>query len=350
MLRTLGSGFGTLARWRAALYTAGWLRRHQLDRPVISIGALSVGGAGKTPTAVLLAGLLREAGWRPAILSRGYRRSGVGPLLVSAGNGGGPLVDAAHAGDEPFWMASVLPEVAVAVAARREEAAHVALASGPRDVYLLDDGFQHLRVARNADLLVIDPAAPFWRDAPMPAGRLRERPAAAARADAFLVIGGDEAQCSQLGERLGARPCFHLVPQPTGCWPATHPPPPATPQPPDGAGGEPPRGPAFAFAGIARPQRFFDDLERGGTKLRGRRVFADHHAYSTADLSSLEQAATEAGAVLLLTTEKDAVRLPRATPAMPIHVWGYRLSARQPRALLDWLQHQAGLEGRGDAA
>jgi tetraacyldisaccharide 4'-kinase len=349
MLKVLGSGFGTLARWRAALYAGGWLPRQRLARPVISVGALSVGGAGKTPTAALLAALLQEAGWRPAILSRGYRRRGVEPLLVSAGDGAGPLVDAAHAGDEPFWLARVLPSVAVAVAARREESARLVLASGAPDLFLLDDGFQHLRVARDVDLLVFNPEAPFWQDAPMPAGRLREAPGAEARAHAFLAIGGSEEDCAQLAQRCGDRPCFQLVRQPAACWPAAQPPPAATATSPSKATASLPGESTFAFAGIARPQRFFEELARHGIELRGRRVFPDHHAYSAADLTAVARDAAAAGAALLLTTEKDAVRLPAAPAGLPIHIWGYRLSARRPDVLLQWLQQQARLAARPDA-
>ena len=202
MLSILGSTWGALARCRASLYESGWLRRHTLERPVISVGALSVGGAGKTPTTALLAGLLSEAGCRPAILSRGYKRSGAAPLLVSRGDGRGPIVAVTEAGDEPFWLASALPAVPVAVASHREEAAQVVLsAMTAADVFLLDDGFQHLRVARDVNLLVVNPERPFWDDAPMPVGRLRESPAAATRADAFLIVGADAESTARLHER-----------------------------------------------------------------------------------------------------------------------------------------------------
>lgn len=350
MLKILGSTWGTLARARASLYAGGWLRSRRLERPVVSVGALSVGGAGKTPTTALLAALLREAGLRPAILSRGYRRQGNAPLLVSAGDGGGPSVTVAQAGDEPFWLARVLPEVAVAVAARREDAARLALASGPRDVFLLDDGYQHLRVARDADLLVVNPEAPFWDDAPLPSGRLREPPSAAARADAFLVIGADASVCATLDQRYGPLPHFVLLRQPAASWPAATAPPAAASQ----QAGEDlpplPRAPLFAFAGIARPHRFFDELSERDLDLRGWRSFPDHHVFTTDDLAEVERAARDAGAELLLTTEKDSVRLPGDATRLPVHVWSYRLAPRAPRELFDWLARQAGLEAWSDAA
>jgi len=352
MLGILGSTWGSVARLRAALYERGWLSQRRLEKPVISVGALSVGGAGKTPTTALLATLLAQAGLRPAILSRGYRRSGKEPLLVSSGDGRGPLVSAGRAGDEPFWLASVLPGVAVAVAARREEAAALAAAAGPVDVFLLDDGFQHLRVARDVDLLVVNPEAPFWSDRPLPSGRLREPATAAGRADAFLLVGDDRGAAEALGRRFVGTAQFELRRQPARCWRLAEAVPEAMPMPtsadPDlgGCAGQP----VFAFAGIARPQRFYDDLEDAGVTVCGRHTFADHHAYSTADLDAVATAAARAGAALLVTTEKDAVRLPDSLLEIPVHVWGYRLATRDPERLVSWLMDRAGLSRETEAA
>jgi len=341
MFRLLGSVWALVARLRASLYRHGWLQRRRLDRPVVSVGALSVGGAGKTPTAALLASLLVEAGRRPAILSRGYRRRGNAPLLVSSGDGSGPLVDAAEAGDEPFWLASVLPGVVVAVAKKREQAADLATRAADVDLFILDDAYQHLRVARDANLLVVNPEAPFWEDSPMPAGRLRESVASAERADAFLIVGDGAAASEWLGRRFPDVPCFELRAQRPRRWKLDSPAPAAD----SGRHFDDPvldpelnAGPAVAFAGIARPQRFFADVEAAGVALVERRSFADHHAFSSADIRDLAKLAEEHGAVALITTEKDSVRLPAELPeSPPIHVWGYRLSAAAPEALLDWL-------------
>jgi len=311
MLTILGSTWGALVRVRASLYERGWLPRRRLDRPVVSIGGLSVGGAGKTPTTALVATLLSEAGFRPAILSRGYRRSGTQPL----------------------------------------DAAQLAAACGQRDVFLLDDGFQHLRLARDANLLVVNPEAPFWDDEPMPSGRLRESPEAAHRADAFLVIGASADTDSALESRFGDRPRFTLRRQEAGCWGATQSPPAAasaTSEP--GVMPAPPDEPAFAFAGIARPSRFFDEAAASDLDLRGHLAFPDHHAFTAADLEDIAGAARRAGAAVLVTTEKDAVRLPDTLPDMPIWVWGYRLAADDPEGFCAWLTTHAGLLKRTDAA
>ncbi len=356
MLRILGSTWGGFSRLRASMYERGWRTPRRLNKPVISIGALSVGGAGKTPATALVASLLQQAGVQPAILSRGYRRSGKEPLLVSSSDGRGPLVDYRAAGDEPFWLASALPGVAVAVAARREEAAR--LTSATTDVYLLDDGFQHIRVARDVDLLVVNPEAPFWTDRPLPAGHLREPPTAAERADAFLVIGDDPDTRTGLEHRAPGRDQFELTPQPPRCRQLAEPVPAATPT---GSGGGPDLGAClgrrvFAFAGIARPERFFRDLAAAGVDLCGQRAFADHHAYVADDLQAVTEAASAAGAEMLVTTEKDAVRIPqratdRPSPSadIPVGVWGYRLSAREPERLVDWLLSHAGLTSKTGA-
>ena len=348
MFRILGYGWRAVAALRASLYEREWLPRHSLDRPVISVGALSVGGAGKTPTTAAIAALLLGAGYRPAILSRGYKRRGSAPLLVSRGDGAGPTVTVREAGDEPFWLASVLRPVPVAVAARREEAAEIVLGSAPVDVFLLDDGFQHLRVQRDVDLVVVRPDSPFWEDRPLPAGRLRESPAAADRATAFLIVGDAASGTGEMLERrFPGKPRFALGPQAPSTWPAGQDPPEATVA--VQAATDTAReigGPAYAFAGIAHPKRFFHDLDGAGVRLTGSRGFADHHAYGKSDIVELAAAARRSGAQVLITTEKDAVQLPDELPDLPVLVWSYRLSPADSQGLLAWLEVQAGLERR----
>jgi tetraacyldisaccharide 4'-kinase len=347
MLRLPAATWAAIGRLRVALYRGGWLRTRKLERPVISVGALSVGGAGKTPATAMIASLLQEAGHRPAILSRGYRRQGSEPLLVSGGDGGGPRTTAAAAGDEPFWLASVLPGVPVAVAGRREEAARLALAAAQVDAFVLDDGFQHLRVGRDVDLLVVDAAVPFWRDLPLPIGRLRESPAAADRADALLLIGGDAETAAEARRRHPRLESFLLAVEPPRAWRQGQPSPAAGAEPPNPAAALELPSPVYAFAGIARPERFFGGLERAGVELSGRRTFPDHHAFGAGELAELDRAAAASGARALVTTEKDAVRLPDPVPGAagrPIWVWGYRLAARDPEALRAWLCRRSGLE------
>lgn len=325
----LGHVWATASAARVALYRHGWLPTRALDRPTVSIGALEMGGTGKTPCTAALAGLLHEAGHRIAILSRGYGRRSSGPLRVSLGDG--PLVDAREAGDEPWGYARGLPGVAVAVAARREQAAAVLSGGFEPDLYLLDDAFQHVRVTRDLDLLAVDSDLPFWNGQPPPGGRLREGVGAAARADGFLVIGPRSEECRrELGRRFPGRPVFGLRREYPGAlalsaW----------------LGGAEsstmPPGPVFAFAGIARPQRFFDALTLAGITIAGNRSFRDHHWYDAADLQQLAEDAASRSAALI-TTEKDASRLARLSSLPPdLYVWPQRLEPHEPAALLEWI-------------
>jgi tetraacyldisaccharide 4'-kinase len=314
----------------------------------MSIGGLSVGGVGKTPAVAALSELLIAMGTRPAILSRGYRREGREPLLVSRGNGR-VLVPDRMAGDEPFWLARTLPKATVAVASRREEAAELALDAAPLDVFLLDDAFQHLRVSRDVNFLVVDASTPFWRDHPMPAGRLREYPSAASRADAFLLVSnGEHDVLPSLRARHPERPVFELRPMRPAAWSFTHyaagstlgaagsTPVKATQLPDPLPPAELPQ-PLYAFAGIAQPNRFFEDLTKAGIVLAGSDNFSDHHAYEPTDLRRLEREAQAAGAAALITTEKDAVRIPADGLSVETYVWRYRLQPRQPAVLGKWL-------------
>jgi tetraacyldisaccharide 4'-kinase len=345
MFKLLGAPWGAIAAMRAATYQRGWRQIAELPRPTLSVGGLSVGGVGKTPSVAAIAELLIATGLSPAILSRGYRRQGRHPLLVSRGHGQ-LLVDPRRAGDEPFLLARTLPRAIVAVAARREQAAELALSAGEVDAFLLDDAYQHLRVARDVNFLVVDSSLPFWQDTPLPAGGLRESPAAASRADAFLLVVGSGADIMpSLRARHPDVPVFKLETAAPAAWSLT-----------DYAGCVTADGhvttavqspspmapvdlpqPLFAFAGIARPNRFFEDLEEMGLALAGRRSFPDHHVYKPTELRRLEQQARDAGANALITTEKDAVRLSAHEKRVEIYVWRYRLRPRRPEVLGKWL-------------
>jgi len=311
---------------RVALYRNGWLPRHELAHPTISVGALEMGGTGKTPATVAVASALREAGLRPAIVSRGYGRTGTHPLLVSDGGGGGPQVDASRAGDEPWLMAHLLRDVPVAVGGARELAAAL-MPPGKVDVFVLDDAFQHVRVRRALDLLTVDAATPFWTQYPPPSGRLREGVAAAARADAFLIRGDAEI----VGSPWEAKPRLELVAQrtrllPLGEWR----------QQPDGTGIDSPPQSGVAFAGIAKPQRFFQDLRTLGVSLPLAQQYRDHQIYTTTEIKGLAERARLRDCDVLLTTEKDAARLAHLElDDTKILVVTYRLALRNAAELID---------------
>ncbi|MEW6719654.1 MAG: tetraacyldisaccharide 4'-kinase [Thermodesulfobacteriota bacterium] len=295
--------FGIAARLRRGLHAAGLLRPERLPRPVLSVGNLSMGGAGKTPHVMHLAKWLSGKGLRVAILSRGYGREGRGVEWVS--DGAGRIVSAREGGDEPVLMARSLPGIPVVVGASRAAAGREALSRIPVDVFLLDDGFQHLSLARDYDLLLVDCAGGLGNRLTVPMGRLREPPSHARFADGMVVTKCPDAE-------NGAR-VARAVPFPEGRPVAFSR---LVPRGIVGPGGEPLGGTApgsevFGFSGLARNDQFRDTLEKAGFRVGGFLAFPDHHAYLLSDMARI---AREAAGLPVVTTEKDLVRVPSSTP------------------------------------
>jgi tetraacyldisaccharide 4'-kinase len=302
--------YGAALRVRNRLYDRGLLTVRRLPCPTIAFGNLTVGGTGKTPLTAFTAAALRDAGYRIGILSRGYRRAGRAALVVSDGRR--LLADAAQAGDEPYLMARDNPAAAVAVGADRGAAADLLFAVAPVEVALLDDAFQHRAIHRDLNILVVDGRDPFGNGRILPFGPLREPIAGVRRADAVVVTrGGGVAPPSLLRalERHHSEVAiFHAAIAPRGF---------AAPSG-EVAGIAALRGlSAYAFAGIARPERFEEDLRALGVRLAGVRRFPDHHPYRARDLEEIAAAARACGAEVLVTTEKDLVRLPALPAASP---------------------------------
>jgi tetraacyldisaccharide 4'-kinase len=282
-----GSPLALLLQPAAATYAlAGRLRRAaarpwRAPVPVLCVGALTAGGAGKTPTALALAAALRARGRAPHFLTRGYGGAARGPLLVQPG-----LHDAAAVGDEPLLLAAAAP---CWVARDRVAGARAAVAAGAEAV-VMDDGFQNPYLAKDLSLLAIDGAHGFGNGRVLPAGPLREPVRdALGRADAVVLIGPDETgiaswlSCPVLGARL--------VP---------------------GADAMNLRGQrVLAFAGIGRPSKLFATLRSLGAELLEQRSLPDHHPYTAAEIDALLHRAEQLNAVPV-TTAKDAVRLPSA--------------------------------------
>jgi tetraacyldisaccharide 4'-kinase len=296
----LSTLYGAAAAWRRQWYAQHPDRRRKLERPVISIGNLRVGGSGKTPIVEHIARLLAEAGYSPAILSRGYGRKSPSnaPLVVSDGRKILTGVDAA--GDEPLMLARALlgKAVAVVVCADRFVAGKVAETRLGATVHLLDDGFQHLGLARDVDLVVT--GEHDLSDEPLPHGRLREPLSSAVSADALLVDAGYQDAAERIARVLRVRNAYHIT---------------RTLFPPRivGTGDTvvvPNDSRVFAFAGIARPERFFSDLTSAGWNVVGTKSFRDHHYFTRSEIGRVAAAAVKARAAIVLTTEKDAVRLP----------------------------------------
>lgn len=293
---------------RAALARRHAARRHAraLRQPVISVGNLSLGGSGKTPLVAFVAGLLRDLGERPAILSRGYARAVAEDGVVVVSDGRSLRADVGRAGDEPMWLARTLPGVAVLVASDRHLAGALAESRLGATVHVLDDGFQHHALARDADLVIV--SAADLAELTVPAGRLREPLDVLAYADALVVPEGDEIPRVALELTTGDAPVFRMrrtlgVPRSVEPW------------------GAPPRVPrdaaVLAVAGIAHPMRFFDALAAAGWRVAARMSFADHHRYTGADLQRIADTVRAAGCALVLTTEKDLMRL---LPLRPLPV------------------------------
>jgi tetraacyldisaccharide 4'-kinase len=299
------------ARSRNALYDAGLLRAVRLPCAVVSIGNLTVGGTGKTPVVSHLAAALREAGVRVGVVSRGYRGSAERrPALVADGRA--VLLDARAAGDEPLLIARDNPGLPVAVGADRAAAARLLLGAAPLEVLLLDDGFQHRRLARDLDLLLVDAGDPWGNGRILPRGPLREPLRAVARADAIVLTRSDgsvpAAARAVLERHHPGVFVLHCALRPRGFVRA------------DGGAvaAASLRGfAAFAFSGIARPERFENDLAALGLRLAGTRRFPDHHRFAPGEPEAIAAAARACGAEVLVTTEKDLARLPGPPPAAP---------------------------------
>jgi len=303
-LAPLGAVFGAGAAVRVGLYRRGFLRQSRLSGPVISVGNLGVGGSGKTPLVARIAEILRDAGEPVAVLSRGYGGSFRGDYLI-VGDGTTVLADPAEAGDEPVMLARSLPGVLVAVGPRRDRVGRAVEARFGRRVHVLDDGFQHLRLFRDLDVLSLSDAD--LHDRPLPAGRLRERPSAAARADVLCLWSATGTSLDSDGRT------FRVTRRPLGFFDAAGEPRPAPARP-------------FLLSGIARPERFWSDVAAAAPGVVGRTAYADHHRFTPNEVRRVYDDARAVRADAIVTTAKDAVRLPPVAPELPVLV--FRIAAQ----------------------
>jgi len=294
---------GTAARVRRILSSACLLPASRLPRPVVSVGNLVMGGAGKTPHVIHLARWLAGQGRRVAILSRGYGRKSRGVRWVSDGEG--PIAAASEGGDEPVLIARSLPGIPVVVGESRSAAGRETLCRRDVDVFLLDDGFQHLSLRRDADLLLVECGRGLGNRWTAPLGPLREPPSHARFADALVITKCPDADSGARTARSvpfpSVRPKAFSRLSPRGVV---------------GRDGLPSKEAAagsavFAFSGLARNAQFRDTLEAAGFRVKGFLPFPDHHAYSRGDLDRI---ARDAGGLPVITTEKDLVRLPDDVP------------------------------------
>jgi tetraacyldisaccharide 4'-kinase len=274
-MNPLSALFGAVVAVRNALYDRGRLRAQRLHGPVISVGNLSTGGAGKTPFVIALGELLGARAIEFDVLTRGYGRSSRGAAQVDPGG------SARQFGDEPLLITRRLG-VPVFVGEVRYEAGLLAeRLLGPR-LHILDDGFQHRQLARDFDIVLVTPDDAH--DRLLPVGRLRESLCALRRADAIVLTPG----ASLDGLPVTGKPIWQvrrgICPQPV-----------------------PPR--PVAFCGIARPRRFFSQLREAGIQPVAEIGFRDHHAYTPEDIAALLERKQQSGAEGFVTTEKDAINL-----------------------------------------
>lgn len=288
---------------RGRLYSSRLLPVARLPVPVVSVGNLTVGGTGKTPVVIHLADRLTAAGWRVALLSRGYGRENAGRLLSLPV--GREIQDGDHLrfGDEPSLFRSFLPGLPVFLAPDRVKAGRAAIRDQGADILLLDDGMQHRKLHRDQEIVVVRGREPFGNGYMLPRGSLREPPGAIARATLVLIHtgSGEDGDLESLLDRAGApraRARFRYDPDVV--------------IPPEGenipAGPFLKGRPVLAVSGIGNPDSFSATLSDAGAVQKGTLIFGDHHRFQPGDCERIALEAARLNAVPV-TTEKDRIRL-----------------------------------------
>ena len=299
--------YGAGARLRAWTYRAGIVHQRRLRGSVISVGNLTVGGTGKTPMVVWLAQRFTASGKKTAVLSRGYR-----PLPQGRRSADGTEIPPGWNDEAALLHERLGDTVSIGIDANRFAKGRE-LENRGVECFILDDGFQHLQLARDLDIVLLDATNPFGGGHLLPAGRLREPISALRRADIVIVTRSEHAPATEaLIRRHTSAPIFYARTELLGMETYRQP---ASAQETQPTGNER----FFAFCGIGNPSAFFEDLTKWGMQLAGRTMFRDHHLYTEADLSDLESRALAAGADALLCTEKDIQDLtPLRTNRLPI--------------------------------
>ena len=310
LLRPIGLLYGVAMRLRTAGYEYGLLRSRRLQGTVISVGNLTVGGTGKTPMVLWVAERLAAEGKRPAVLTRGYRGFGQSDAAPQASG----------VADEVALLRHRLNGRAQFGVGKDRYKSGLALSKNGAQWFILDDGFQHLELQRDADIVLLDATDPFGGGAILPAGRLREPRSSLARADIVVITRASHAPALEsLVHRFTSAPVFYAhvrleavlrVPTMMEALPES----------------DRRQFQFFAFCGIGNPAAFFEDLRNWGFSLAGQRSFADHHRYSGAEIRDLENAAAAAGSNALVCTEKDVFNLPPSVAiALPLYACRIRL-------------------------
>lgn len=302
--------YGAITRTRLSLYRRGTFHSTKLARPVISVGNITTGGTGKTPLVEWVARTVAVGGEKVCILTRGYGRDNPDRLVVVS-DSNTVLTDPSEAGDEPFLLATNLLGVAAVISsADRVAAGNEAIRQFGTDCFVLDDGFQHLRLERDLNIVTIDATNPWGGGYLLPYGRLREPLSGLSRADCIVITRTDQVNSidnlrSEIRNLAGGDiPVFHSRMRTARITPLN-----------DSAAALVP--PVAAFCAVGNPRSFFNALPH---EVVLQKAFPDHHRYSQSEIDSLINDARSAGASSLITTAKDAVKLRRLSLSLPCYV------------------------------
>jgi tetraacyldisaccharide 4'-kinase len=321
LVAALSGGYRRLLGAREWLYARRILRSRRIDRAVVSVGNLTVGGTGKTPAVMLAVETLQATGHRPAVVSRGYGRRTDGVRVVA--DTAAIRVEPPDAGDEPFLLARRLPGVPIVVGTNRADAAALAIDRFDASVIVLDDAFQHRTLAKDLEIVMARASDPWGNGRLLPAGPLREPLSALARAHLVVATGARsladvealERDVTRYARDVDVVPAAYVAAE---CFDARRMETVALGRL-DGAR-------VVAFAGIGAPLGFKRTLVDAGAHVMDLVVFDDHHWYTAADVARLGARALSLGADLMVTTEKDWVRLlGLAMPSAPLWVLSVRL-------------------------
>ncbi len=327
--------YSGIMKTREALYLKGIKRRYKLDAPVISVGNLTMGGTGKTPVVGMIASLLKERGFRPAIISRGYGGAGGNKVNVVS-DGKEVLLDAKAAGDEPCLLAQSLPGVPVLTGIVRILPCRHAVSEYNCNILLLDDGFQHLSVQRDLDLVLFSAASLAGNSRVFPGGDLREPVTALKRCHAFVITGvTDELKerCVAFGEllqqRFPGKPVFYFSYQPVGVESLQNNNLQKISSLPS---------PLYGFCGIAQPELFQKTLTAQNISLSGFMPLKDHQAFTPSLVKKITKQAKKNNAQGLITTEKDLIKLQQDTFELPC--FGLKMEIQADPAFKKYLEEK----------
>ena len=304
--RPLSPVYSAIMKGRAHLYEKGVLKGGKIAAPVISVGNISLGGTGKTPHVMEIARFLRKSGYTPAIISRGYGgRAGKGPLVVTDGKR--IFADVSTCGDEPYMMAMELKGIPIVVGSNRCASASYAIKHLKADSIILDDGFQHLALRRDIDIVLLPSRAPFGNQRVFPGGDLREPISGLKRANCLILTKCNEITEAELQiKRRRIQELFPAIPvfESRYLVESIELPFKGTTLPLNEI-----KEKIFIFCGIANPFSFIEIFKKAGIETAGYRFFKDHFQYDSQGLKKLFEEAKKSGCSLALTTAKDFAKI-----------------------------------------